>query len=178
MTALTGGNISEESFAISTAILAAPYAAFQADSLDDPGSLGAESMGSMGSEDGEIIDRATALDEATSALWSFVRGWNVASPCLMYSVIRGVGVRGGLLGGVPDDEDFFRKWRMVNGGQQRVHVQMIPVPQGAQRFSDPSSAIIHSIAKVCGLNCEEIVCKIENVRWGRMMEMKDERFLN
>ena len=40
MTALSGGNISEKSFAMSTAISAAPYAAFQADSLDEPGSLG------------------------------------------------------------------------------------------------------------------------------------------
>ena len=106
MTALAGGNISKESFAISTAILAAPYAAFQTDSFDDPGSFGAESVGSL---DGEITDRATALEEATSALRSFLLGWNVASPCLMYSVIGGVGVSCGMLGGVPDDEDFFRK---------------------------------------------------------------------
>ena len=44
MTALTGGKISKESFAMSTAILAAPYVALQTDSLDDPGSLGARSV--------------------------------------------------------------------------------------------------------------------------------------
>ena len=123
MTALTGGNISKESFAISTAILAAPYAAFQTDSLDDPGSLRSESVGS---QDGEIIDRATALDEAASALRSFFRGLNVASPRLMYSAIGG-----GLSVGVPDDEDFFRKWRMVDVRQQRAHVQ---ISQGVWRF--------------------------------------------
>ena len=45
MTALRGGSISEESFAMSTAILAAPNAAFQADALDDPDSLGVLSVG-------------------------------------------------------------------------------------------------------------------------------------
>ena len=117
MTALTGGNMSEESFARSTAILAAPYAAFQTDSLDGPGSLGAESVGSG---DGEAIDAATALDEAASALRSFFRGCNVANPCLMYSAIGGVGFCGGVLvlGGVPDDEDFFRKWCMGDARQQ------------------------------------------------------------
>jgi hypothetical protein len=53
-----------------------------------------------------------ALDEAASALRSLARGWNVASSCFMYSTIGGVGVGGGLLVGVADDEDFFRKRRM------------------------------------------------------------------
>ena len=69
MSALSGGSISDESFAMSTAILAAPNAALQADSLDDPGSLGALSVGS---EDGEAMDRAMALDKATSVLRSLV----------------------------------------------------------------------------------------------------------
>ena len=101
MTALSGGSISEESFAISTAILAAPNAAFQADSLDDPGSLGALSVGS---EDGEATDKAMALDKAASVLGSLVRGWNVASSCFMYSAMGG-----GLPVGVDGDEDFFLK---------------------------------------------------------------------
>jgi hypothetical protein len=71
MTALSGGSISEESFAISTAILAAPNAAIQTDSLDDPGSLGVVSEGSLG---GETIESAMALVEAASALRSLVRG--------------------------------------------------------------------------------------------------------
>ena len=106
MTALSGGSMSEESFAISTAILAAPNAAFQADSLDDPGSLSAVSVGS---EDGEAMERAMALDKAASVLRSLVRGWNVASSCFMYSAMGGVGVSGGLFVGVDGDEDFFRK---------------------------------------------------------------------
>ena len=68
MTALSGGSTSEESFAISTAILAAPYAALQTDSLDDPGA------GSVGSQDGEAIDKAIILDEATSAFKPLTRG--------------------------------------------------------------------------------------------------------
>lgn len=71
MIALSGGSISEESFAMSMAIFATPYTAFQADSLDDPGSSSAESVGS---QDGEATDRAMALDNAASALWSLVRG--------------------------------------------------------------------------------------------------------
>ena len=71
MTALSGGSISEESFAMSTAILAAPNAAFQADSSDDPGS---SSTASVGSQDGEATDGASELDEAASALRSLARG--------------------------------------------------------------------------------------------------------
>ena len=80
MTALSGGSRSEESFAISTAILAAPYTAFQTDSLDDPGSL---SVASVGSQDGEAIERAMALDEAASALESLTPGWVVVSSFFM-----------------------------------------------------------------------------------------------
>jgi hypothetical protein len=105
MTAFSGGSISEESFAISMAILAAPKAALQTDSLDDPGSLG---LASAGSRDEEAIERAIALVEAASALQSLVRGWDIASPCLMYSIIGGVGVRGGSFGGVVVGENKFR----------------------------------------------------------------------
>ena len=104
MTALSGGSTSDESFAISTAILATPYAALQADSLDDPGSLSAVSVGS---QDGEAIARAMALDDAASALRSLVRGWNVASSCFMYSTNGVEGVGGWLFVGVTDGEDFF-----------------------------------------------------------------------
>jgi hypothetical protein len=115
ITAFSGGSISEESFAISTAILAAPYAALQADSSDDPGSSGTGSVGSedLGSEDWGRIDRGIELDEAASALRSFFRGWNVASSCFMYSVIGGVGVLGGLCVGADGDENLFRKLRTM-----------------------------------------------------------------
>jgi hypothetical protein len=109
MTALSGGSTSEESFAISTAILAAPKAALQIDSLDDPGSFG---VASVGSRDEEAIERAMALVEAASALRSLVRGW-IASPCLMYSIIGGVGVRGGSFGGVVVGENKFRMRRRM-----------------------------------------------------------------
>jgi hypothetical protein len=111
MTALSGGSISEESFAISIAILAALYAALQADSLDDPGSSG---TGSAVSEDWGRTDGAIALDGAASAPRSFFRGRNVANSCLMYSAIDGLGVRGGLFVGVVDDENIFPSLRMMD----------------------------------------------------------------
>ena len=98
MTALSGGSMSEQSFAVSMAMHAAPYTALQADSLDDPDSSRAASVGS---QDGEAIDRAMALVEAASALRSLA--WDVANSCLMYSTI------GEPLLGVDGDEDFFRK---------------------------------------------------------------------
>ena len=119
MTAFSGGSKSEESFAMSTAIFAVPYAAFQADSLYDPGSLDAPSVGS---QDGEAIDSAIALVEAASALRSLVRGWNVASSCFMYSTIGGVVVPGGLFVGVVGGEFFFRKRRMVGGWTSRQKI--------------------------------------------------------
>ena len=64
MTALSGGRISEASLAISTVILAVPYAVFQPDSFDDPG---LSSASSTGSQDGEAMDSAMALEEAASA---------------------------------------------------------------------------------------------------------------
>jgi len=66
-TALSGGNISEDSLAISTAILAIPYAVLQTDSFDGSVSLSAVSERSRGME---AIDNAMVLDEAASAL-----GW-------------------------------------------------------------------------------------------------------
>ena len=106
MTALSGGSISEESFAISTAILAAPYAAFQTDSLDELASLNA---GSVGAQDGETNDKAIVLDEAASALRSLAWGWNVASSCFMQSTTGDVGVNGGGFVGVAAGEGFFLK---------------------------------------------------------------------
>ena len=104
-TALSGRIISEEALAISTAILAAPYAAFQADSLDDPGSLSAVSVGS---HEGETTERPMLLGEAASVLLSLTRGWDATSS-FTYFTIDGVGVGGGPLVGVAGDEDFFRK---------------------------------------------------------------------
>lgn len=104
-TALRGKNISEDSLAISMAILAAPYAVFQPDSLDDPGSLDAVSEGSQG---GEPIESAITLDEAASALASLlIRGWVVVSSFM--NSIGDVGVGGGPSVGVAADEGFLRK---------------------------------------------------------------------
>jgi len=75
-TALSGKNISEDSLAISTAILAAPYAVLQLFSFNDPGSLSAVSERS---QEREGTDNAMALDEAASALGSLTRGWIVVS---------------------------------------------------------------------------------------------------
>ena len=128
MTALSGGSISEESFAISTAILAAPYAAFQADSLDDPGSSGALSVGS---QDGGMVGETFALVDVTGVLRSLA--WSVVSSCCMCSTI-GVGcMSGGLLVGVADDKTFFRKRRrmMDERVRQRVWVRS---PQSDRRL--------------------------------------------
>ena len=103
-TALSGKNISEDSLAISTAILAAPYAVIQPDSFDDPGSL---SAASERSQEGEAIDNAMALDEATSALESLTRGWVFVSSLFTHST-GDVGVGGKLFVGVAD-EGFLRK---------------------------------------------------------------------
>ena len=103
-TALSGKNISEDSLAISMAILAAPYAVIQPDSFDDPGSL---SAASERSQEGEAIDNAMALDEAASALGSLICGWIVVSSLFMYSA-GDVGVDCRLFIGVVDC-DFLRK---------------------------------------------------------------------
>jgi hypothetical protein len=107
-TALSGKNISEDSLAISTAILAVPYAVLQPNSFDDPGSL---STVSERSQEGEAIDNAMTLDEAASALGPLTGGWVIVSSFFMYST-GGVGVDGRLFVGVTD-EDFFRKWCMA-----------------------------------------------------------------
>jgi hypothetical protein len=59
-----------------------------------------------------------ALDEAASALQSLAPGW-VVSPLFMYSTIGDVGVGGGLSVAFADDEDFFRKWCMVDVRTER-----------------------------------------------------------
>ena len=106
-TALSGKNISDDSLAISTAILAAPYAVLQPESFDGPGSLNAVSEMS---QEGEAIENAMALDEATSALGSLTWGWIVASSFVMYST-GDVGGDGRLSAGVADSEleGFLRK---------------------------------------------------------------------
>ena len=105
-TALSGKNISEDALAISTAILATPYAVFQTDSVVDPGLSG---VLSVGSRDGE----AMAFDEAARVLPSLDRGREVASSCFMCFAISGVDVGGGLFVGVAGGEGFFRKRCMV-----------------------------------------------------------------
>lgn len=118
--ALSGRNISEDSFAISTAILAPAYAVFQPDSPDDPGSFGAVSKGS---QDGEPIDNAMTPDEAASILGSLVRrGWIVASSFFMSSM----GVGGRPVVGVADG-DFLRKWCMVGGETTRCRTPLPPL---------------------------------------------------
>jgi hypothetical protein len=121
MTAFSGGSISVESLAISTAIFAAPYAILQVDSLDDPDPSRAVSEAL---HDGEAIAKAIALDEALSALRSLVLGWNVASSFFMYSKIGGVG--GGLFVGVDGDDGFLRKGRMI-GARKACPLQVTSV---------------------------------------------------
>jgi len=105
MTALSGGNISEDSPAISMAILTAPYAVLQPVSFDDSGSL---SAASERSQEGEAIDNAIALDEAASTLRSLT--WIVASSFFIYST-GDVGVDGRLFVDVAGGgfEGFLRK---------------------------------------------------------------------
>lgn len=110
MTALSGGSISDESLAISTAIFAAPYADLQADSLVDPGLSGTRSVGS---EDGRVVDDGVAPNEAASPpllTW----GLGVAEPFFTFFAAGGGGVGDGLCGGFVDDEGFFLKRGMVN----------------------------------------------------------------
>ena len=111
-TALSGKNISEDSLAISTAILAAPYAVLQADSWDDPSP--SEPV-SEGSQDAEPIDEAMELDEATSAFGLLVLEW-VRTTSFFLNSIGNVGTGGtGLSVGVADGEAFRRKRGMVDG---------------------------------------------------------------
>ena len=111
-TALSGRNISEDSLATSTAILAAPYAVLQPDSFDDPGSSVPAPKGS-GSEVGEQRDKTIALDEAASTFGSLDLECVLTASFVMNS-IGDLGVDGGLFIGVADDGDFPRKWRMVD----------------------------------------------------------------
>lgn len=104
VTALSGGHRPEDSLAISTAILAVPYAVFQADSFDESNSSGVISLGSQA---GETKDNAMALVEAARVLGSFSLGrWNAASCLFMYSA-GGAGARSLLGAGVEDDKAFF-----------------------------------------------------------------------
>ena len=103
--------MSEDSLAISMAIFAASYAVPQCDSLDDPGSLRAVSMGSQG---GETMGEGITLVDGASALGSSTWGWVVVRPCSMGSTTRRVGVHDGLSFGLIDDEAFFRKRCIAN----------------------------------------------------------------
>ena len=135
-TALSGKNISEDSLATSTAILAVPYAVFQPDSPydvfqpdspDDPGSLSAVSKGSR---EGEPIDNAMTPDEAASALVSLVRGWIVAS--FFMNSTGDAGVVGGLFFGIADGEGFLRRLCMV---EERMTECGTPPSLSARRLS-------------------------------------------
>lgn len=123
-TALSGKNISDDSFAISTAILAPAYAVFQPDSLDEPGSFGAVSKGS---QSGEPIDNAMTPDEAASTLESLVlRGTIVASSFFMNST-GDVGVGGRSFVGVVAADDFLRKWCIVDEGTTNCRTPLPPL---------------------------------------------------
>lgn len=126
-TALSGNNISEDSLAISTAIFAAPYAVLQPDSLDDPGSL---SAASERSQDGEAIDRAIAHDEKASAFVSFFSLERVLATPPFISSIGVVGVGGGLFICVADDEDFSRRWCMLDGATTKCRRHPCQMPGG------------------------------------------------
>jgi len=104
-TALSGKHISEDSPAISTAILAAPYAVLQPDSLDDPGS---PIPISERSKDGEPMDKAIELDETASALGPLILKC-VLTVFLFMDSAGDLGGVGGLFIGVVDDEDLPRK---------------------------------------------------------------------
>ena len=92
--------MSEDSLATSTAILAAPYAVLQPDSLDDSGS---SLPTSEGTQDEENIDKAIELDEAASAPGFLALEWALTTSFLM----KLVGVGGRSVGLV--DESFLRK---------------------------------------------------------------------
>ena len=106
-TALRGKNISEDSFAISTANLAAPYAVLQPDSLDDPGS---SKLVFERSREGGPVGKLTEVGGGASAfgfmaleMASFLMGSNEAV--------------GGLFLVIFDDGVFFRKWCMTGSGK-------------------------------------------------------------
>ena len=95
-TALSGKSMSEDSLATSTAILAAPYAVLQPDSLGD-----------SGSQDEEHMDMAIELDEATSAAGFFALKWALTTSFLTRLVSAGERSVGLADGG------FLRKWSIV-----------------------------------------------------------------
>jgi len=94
------------------AILAAPYAILQPDSFDDPGSS-VPALEGLGSEDAEKTDKAMELDEAASVFGSLALECALTISFLMNS-IGDLGVGGGLFVGVAGDEDFLRKWGMLD----------------------------------------------------------------
>lgn len=108
-TALSGKNISEDSLAISRAILAAPYAVLQPDSFDDPAS---SAPVSEGSQSGESMDKAIELDEGASAIGYLVLGCTLETSFFV-NPFGNVGLPGGGLF-VAGDDDFRRKWCMVD----------------------------------------------------------------
>ena len=110
-TALSGKHMSEDALAISTAIFAASYAVPQHDSSDGPGS---SRTVSVGSQDGEAMDKAIALVDAASAPMFLVWGWIVARPCFMWSTIGRVVVGGRLFIGLADCEGSVRKRCIVD----------------------------------------------------------------
>ena len=75
--ALSGKNISEDSLATSTAILATPYAVFQLDYLEDSGSSLPIPEGSQGDEH---MDKAIELDEAARTPGFLALEWALTIP--------------------------------------------------------------------------------------------------
>ena len=105
-TALSGKNISEDSFTISTAILAAPYAVLQPDSLDDPGS---SNPVFERSQDGEPIGELIEVGGGASAFGSMA--WEMAS-----FFMGSNGAVGGLFLAILNDGVFLRQWCMTGDG--------------------------------------------------------------
>ena len=93
--------MSEDSLATSTAILAAPYAVLQPDSLDDPGSSLPTLEGFQGEEH---MDIATELDEAASVPGFLALEWALTTSLLMKLLVDVGGQSVGLV-----DESFLRK---------------------------------------------------------------------
>ena len=87
MTALRGRNMSEDSLAASTSILAAPYVVLHFDSLCDSGSSLPTSEGSQGEE---RIDKAIELDTAARAPGFLALEWALTTFGL--TKLAGVGV--------------------------------------------------------------------------------------
>ena len=105
-TALGGKNISEDSFATSTAILAAPYAVLQRDSLDDPGS---SKLAFERSREGGPVGELIEVGGGASAFGSVA--WEMASFLMVSN-----GAVGGLFLVIFNDGVFLRKWCMTGDG--------------------------------------------------------------